>query len=164
MPRITNPDTAKWTPLEPALGDCLRRLAGGSAIYSPASRAIPGFPESGFKSDGALSDGRALLAVEVECKQCHPDTNVAKYWMLFDNYRVYERVILVHVFTPAFNSYPWRRKLAAFLAREMSQRLPFEYIALDRTSATDFDVVLAEVQGLLSKAAVDLGLARPVAP
>lgn len=107
--------------------------------------AIPGFPFDGFRADALLTDGKTLLAVEVELRQTHPDTNVGKYWIL-SKYHSYESVVLFHIYTPAFNSYPWRLKLGAFYAEKMQRELPFEYVLMDRRKDVDPVATLKNVQ------------------
>ena len=106
--------------------------------------AIPGFPTNGFRADGVLTNSRTLLALEVEVKQTHPDTNVGKYWLLTEHQK-YERVVLFHVYTPAFNSYGWRKTLGEFYAKRMAMESQFEYVLLDLRGATDHTAAYAEV-------------------
>src|SRR5690606_22360378 len=103
-----------------------------------------------FRADGLLTDGRKLLAVEVELKQNHPDTNVGKYWLL-SRYHAYESVVLIRVYTPAYNSYPWRMELGCFYAEKMKLELPFEYLLLDRRKVADPAVVFDELQQVLAR-------------
>jgi hypothetical protein len=88
------------------------------------------------------------LALEVEVRQTHPDTNVGKYWLLSEHCK-YERVTLFHVYTPAYNSYGWRKALGEFYAGRMSAELPFEYVLLDKRSSYDAEVAFAEVCAVL---------------
>jgi hypothetical protein len=85
-----------------------------------------------------------LLAVEVEVSQQHPDTNVGKYWLLA-RHRQYERVVLIHVYTPAYDSYGWPKTLGAFYAEKMKAEIPFEYVVINCRKATDVNVTLNEV-------------------
>lgn len=78
-----------------------------------------------------LTDGNILFAIEVEAGQMHPDTNVGKYWLLFDERKRYQKIILFHIYTPEFNSYEWRMKLGQFYAAKMKDVLPFEYRLFD---------------------------------
>jgi hypothetical protein len=109
------------------------------------NQAIPGFPWDGFRSDGVLTNGRDLLAVEVEAGQMHPDTNVGKYWLLYTR-KTYANIVLIHVYTPAFNSYGWRKALGEFYAQKMASEVPLEYVLLDYRSATDYDTTLRQVR------------------
>src|SRR5689334_5167870 len=160
MARFTDPVTAKWTALEQALGEVLCEIASPAATFCGPYTEIPGIPESGFKSDGLLATDKRLLAVEVECKQSHPDSNVSKYWMLHARHRAYERIEVVHVFTPAYTSYPWRMKLAAFIGEQCAARIPLRYWQLDLRAATDYAESLATVRTLLVERAIELGLAK----
>ena len=85
-----------------------------------------------------------MLALEVEVKQTHPDTNVGKYWLLSEHHP-YEKVILFHVYTPAYNSYGWRKTLGEFYASKMAMELPFEYHLLDFRNAKDTEAAFEEV-------------------
>lgn len=58
---------------------------------------------------------------------------------------------LFHVYTPEYNSYPWRLELGKFYASKMSEELPFEYYLLDlrQTESIDsaFDKVACAIEG-----------------
>ena len=96
-----------------------------------------------------LADNNTLLAVEVEASQTHPDTNVGKYWLLFEEKR-YNKVVLFHIYTPKFNSYPWRKRLAEFYFGKMRPEVPLEYIVLDYRKATDYGSTLEAIKRLIS--------------
>jgi len=102
-----------------------------------------------------ITDGKILVAIEVEAGQMHPDTNVGKYWLLHDEFKKYEKIILFHVYTPDYNSYGWRKKLAEFYASKMRAELPFEYILMDCRSSIDYAGILNTIKesiiGLLKK-------------
>jgi hypothetical protein len=125
-----------WYSFEERLARWLSQRESSALQFRNGYQAIPGFPSDGFRADALLTDGRTLLALEIEFKQTHPDTNVGKYWLLADH-KLYEKVILVHIFTPGYNSYPWRKTLGEFYADRMGKELPFEYIQLDLRSCTD---------------------------
>jgi hypothetical protein len=61
--------------------------------FTAGYNAIPGFPSDGFRSDGLLTDGKTIVALEVEVKQTHPDTNVGKFWLL-NEYYPYKKIAL----------------------------------------------------------------------
>lgn len=92
-----------------------------------------------------LTDGRVLVAVEIEASQTHPDTNVGKYWLLHAEHQRYEKIVLFHIYTPDFESYPGRKRLGEFYAEKMRGEVPLDYKMLDYRSATDYDLVLKEV-------------------
>lgn len=144
-----------WYLLENQIAEWMRSRANGGLVFRNGNQAIPGYPSDGFRADALLTDGRTLVAVEVEVKQTHPDTNVGKYWLLAEHQR-YERVVLLHVFTPGYNSYPWRKSLAEFYAKRMTQELPFEYVQVDARHRDDPELVLAEcvsaLNGMLERA------------
>jgi hypothetical protein len=122
----------------------------GIAGRQPAV-AIPGFQSNGFRADGILTDGKSLLALEVECKQSHPDTNVGKFWLL-NHTHPYRRMTLIHVFTPAYNSYGSRHALCQFYADKMNAEFGFEYFPVDRRQVadTDFEKVFGEICKVLT--------------
>lgn len=140
-----------WKQLERDLSDWLRRFGRPGLEYRGPFQAIPGFPTDGFRSDGLLTDGRVLLAIEVEAGQMHPDTNVGKYWLLHERYHAYERLVLIHVYTPDFTSYGWRKALGEFYATKMRLGVPLEYIELDHRKSTDYDTVLNEVRSCIEE-------------
>jgi hypothetical protein len=134
-----------WGSFERDLAAWVRRFSRPNLQFCAGWKAIPGFPSDGFRADALLTDSRKLLAVEVEVRQTHPDTNVGKYWLLSRHHR-YESVVLFHVYTPAYNSYGWRMELGKFYAEKMSAELPFQYFLLDRRRDTDVASTLLEVQ------------------
>ncbi len=117
--------------VEKILGDWLSSFSSQEIEFRNSYQAIIGYPSDGFRSDGMLTDGKVLITIEVEAGQTHPDTNVGKYWMLLDNHKNYSKAILFHIFTPAFNSYEWRMKLALYYAKKMEESVPFEYKLYD---------------------------------
>ena len=125
-----------WLSFEAQIAGWMKEFARSGLRFSAGRQCIPGFPSDGFRADGALTDGQTLLALEVEVRQNHPDTNVGKYWYLFEHH-AYKRVVLFHLFTPAFNSYGWHLKLGQFYADKMMAELPFEYVLMDHRRATD---------------------------
>lgn len=109
----------------------MKQFASEELTFTNRIQAIPSFPSNGFGADGLLTDGEVVLALEVEVKQTHPDTNVGKYWLL-SQYQAYVKVILFHVNTLGYTSYPWRLQLGEFYASKMAIELPFEYKLLDQ--------------------------------
>lgn len=138
----------RWLAFEAQLAEWMRAFERPGIEFCAGYRRIPGFPVSGFRADGLLTDGQCLVALEVEVRQTHPDTNVGKYWLLSEHH-AYERVVLFHVYTPAFNSYGWRMQLGQFYARKMQQQLPFEYVLLDRRSDVDVDATFRDVTSIV---------------
>ena len=137
-----------WLQLEGDVCGYLKSLVRPGLSYSGPKQCIPGFPTNGFKSDGCLTDGKSLLALEIEAAQMHQDTNIGKYWLL-QTVRPYERIALVHVFTPKFDSYAWRKQLGEFYVGQMPCSLPLDYIQLDRRKAMDYAAVLDEVKRIV---------------
>ncbi len=138
------PDFTPWLQFESKLAAWIESFARSALPFRAGRQAIPGFPSDGFRADALLTNGQVLLAVEVEVRQTHPDTNVGKYWLLSEHQR-YKKIVLFHVYTPAYNSYGWRKTLGEFYARKMSAELPFEYVLLDKRSSPDTDTAFAEV-------------------
>ena len=138
-----------WLNLENDLVKWLSKFSGENLQFRNSYQAIIGFPQDGFRSDGMLTDGKVLLAVEVEAGQMHPDTNVGKYWLLHTEYKAFEKIILVHVYTPRFDSYGWRKKLGEFYAKKMEAEIPFEYIPIDKRDSKDYEIVFNEVKRVL---------------
>lgn len=128
----------------------MKQFANQSLTFTNGFQAIPGFPSDGFRADALLTDGKVVVALEVEVKQTHPDTNVGKYWLL-NQYQPYEKVVLFHVYTPEYKSYPWRLQLGEFYASKMSQEIPFEYHLLDQRMATSTDASFRSVTAILEK-------------
>lgn len=139
---------AAWAQIESDLAGWMKDFSQYGLTFCAGRQCIPGFPVDGFRADGLLTNGRVLLALEVELKQNHPDTNVGKYWLL-TKHKKYEKVVLFHLYTPAFDSYGWRKTLGDFYAERMQLELPFEYILLDRRKATDANGTFEEVCSLL---------------
>lgn len=133
MPRVYHPD---WMSFEKQLATWMKGFVRPGLKYSAGFQAIPGFPSDGFRADACLTDGKTLIALEVEVRQSHPDTNVGKYWLLFEHHS-YERVVLFHLYTPAYNSYGWALQLGQFYARKMAATVPFEYVLMDHRESAD---------------------------
>jgi hypothetical protein len=134
-----------WTQLESDLSTWLKTFARPGLEYRGPNQAILGFPSDWFRSDGLLTDGRVLLAIEVEASQMHPDTNVGKYWLL-QRHRAFDKTILFHIYTPAYNSYKSRKALGEFYAEKMKSEMPLEYIQLDCRQATDYHATLTHLR------------------
>ena len=137
--------SSDWLKLEEDLAKWLRGYSSKHLIYKGPNQCIVGFPSNGFRSDGMLTDNNTLLAIEVEVTQTHPDTNVGKYWLLYE-IKKYNKIILFHIYTPKFNSYGWRIKLAEFLAEKMHAEVPIEYIILDYRTATKYGSSLESIK------------------
>ena len=121
----------------------LKQKATNGLIYRGPRQSIPGFNQNlsqgnniGFRSDGLLTDEKSLLALEIEAAQKHPDTNVGKYWLLQKTHP-YKKIVLVHVYTPRFNSYGWRKELGNFYAEMMGKMPQFSYHQLDFSYPAD---------------------------
>jgi len=135
-----------WSKLEKDLVDWLSNFSNENLQFRNSFQTIVGFPSDGFRSDGMLTDGNVLLAIEVEAGQTHPDTNVGKYWLLHSQIKKYRKIILFHVYTPKFKSYPWRKRLGEFYIDRMRGEVPIEYIQMDMRNVQEYDEVLFEVQ------------------
>jgi hypothetical protein len=146
MPKI--PDN--WKSFEKEIANWMRGFESDLVKFKNGYQAIPGFPSDGFRGDGVLTDGKILIAVEVELKQSHPDTNVGKYWLL-NHYYEYEKIVLFHVYTPAFGSYPWRLELGSFYAKKMTEEMSFEYKLIDERDSSDPAKSLRKVQGAVGR-------------
>ena len=133
-----------WLQFESQLAQWMEQLACPALKFSGGRQCIPGLPSDSFRADAALTNDRVLIAVEVEIRQTHPDTNVGKYWLLSDR-RIYDKIILFHIYTPAYNSYGWRKTLGEFYAEKMKIELPFEYVLLDKRHATDLGTAFQDV-------------------
>ena len=142
----------EWKQLEGDVATWLSSFGNDQIEYRNSRQAIPGFPSDGSKSDGLLASKDILLAVEIEVRQTHPDTNVGKYWLLYDEFKTYKKIVLFHVYTPGFNSYGWRMKLGEFYARKMQSEVPIEYVLLDHRGAKDYDAVLRDIKTKVSEA------------
>lgn len=140
--------SGKWAHFEHDVASWVKGYARPGLTFCGGYQAIPGFPSDSFRADALLTDGRHLLAVEIEVCQTHPDTNVGKYWLL-SRYKRYESIVLFHIYTPAFNSYPWRLELGRFYASHMASQLPFEYVLLDRRRDSDVESTFNDVTGLI---------------
>lgn len=138
-----------WKQLERDICQWLATFASEGIEFRNSYQAIVGFPSGGFRSDGMLADDRILVAVEVEAGQTHPDTNTGKYWLLAAEHKPYEKIVLFHVYTPDFNSYGWRKKLAEFYVERMSSEVPIDYVLLDYRTATDYDTTLTEIKATI---------------
>jgi hypothetical protein len=134
-----------WEQLEKDISEWLRTFRSATIQFCNANQAIAGFPSYGFRSDGMLTNGRILVAVEVEASQTHPDTNVGKYWLLHAKYKQYQKIILFHVYTPDCRSKS-RKELGEFYAEQMKGKVPLHYIPLDCTKAKDYDATLTEIK------------------
>lgn len=150
-----------WGRFEHDLAQWVRSFARPGLEFCAGRTRIPGFPTTGFRSDALLTDGRSLLAIEVEVRQTHPDTNVGKYWLLA-RHRSYESVVLFHVYTPAFDSYGWRMKLGQFYAERMEMELPFKYVLLDVRDRQDVGATLNEVQAKIQPRINAMFAERPI--
>jgi hypothetical protein len=145
----SSPDN--WLQFETRVSDWTQSSFAARLTCKHGRQAIPGYPSNGFRADALVTDGRVLIAIEIEVKQHHPDTNVGKYWLLA-KHRQYERVILFHIYTPGYNSYPWRKTLAEFYAAKMVEELPFEYVLIDlRRKDTDIEAAFSQVTELITE-------------
>jgi len=149
---VAMPIDADWLKFEVALAGWMGQFRRPNLIFTSGRQTIPGLPPGSFRADALLTNQNTLLALEVEVRQTHPDTNVGKYWLLADHCQ-YEKMILVHVYTPAYDAYEWRKTLGAFFASKMTQALPFEYHLMDLrrkdgtvTTQTAFEEVTLELQ------------------
>jgi len=138
-------ENIKWKQMVNELSSWLSTFTRDGIKFRNSYQAIIGFPPDGFRSDGMLTNGEVLIAIEVECRQTHPDTNTGKYWLLYRN-KCYKKIILFHIYTPDFNSYGWRKKLAEFYIEQMKSEVPIEYILLDFRNANDYNQTLVEIK------------------
>ena len=136
----------RWLNLESDIARWLEDNYSSRFQFRNPYQSIVGFPSDGFRSDGMITDGKTLLAVEIEAKQMHPDTNTGKYWLLHKKHKQYEKIILFHVFTPLFDSYGWRKTLAEFYITRMEKEIPIEYILKDFRKGVNYDIVLRELK------------------
>jgi hypothetical protein len=60
------------------------------------------------------------------------------------------------VYTPAYNSYGWRKALGEFYARRMAAEGRFEYILLDERGAADVAGALERVMVRVQRAVFDM--------
>lgn len=142
--------TGLWSRFERDLAEWLRGYARQGLRFCAGRTTIPGFPAKGFHADALLTDSRRLLAVEVEIRQSHPETNVGKYWLLSGHCR-YESIILFHIYTPTLDSCGRGMELGRRYAEKLAEELPFHYVVLDRRSARDPRATLEEVQSLIAQ-------------
>jgi len=140
-----------WKQLEKDLSNWLYTFARENIEFRNPYQAIIGFPYDGFRSDGMLTDGNILIAIEVEAGQMHPDTNVGKYWLLSTEYKYYAKISLFHIYTPDFDSYKRRKELAEFYVKKMCLEVPVDYVILDYRNATDYDATLSEIKSTIKK-------------
>jgi hypothetical protein len=145
--------------MEKELSGWLKQGESETLIFRGSHEAIKGFPNGGFRSDGMLTDGRTLIAIEVEAGQTHPDTNVGKYWILYQNHFKYQNTILFHIYTPNFNSYGWRKNLAEFYSTKMKAEMPFEYVLKDYRQAKNFEDTVSKIkESINSRLKLEFGL------
>jgi len=157
MARISGSDAAAWKALSSKIEHHLKAMSAEPLIFRCSHQSIVGFPEQSFRSDGMLTDGNALLAVEFEAGQNHPDTNVTKYWMLWHQYKKYERIVLIHIYTPLFSSYPWRMELGRFIAEQMrGQGVPLDYVLMDERGSRDWAASLERITRVINLRAREL--------
>jgi len=143
-----------WEAFETELNDLLSTIAQQcNLIYKEKKQDIYEKCPQGFKSDGLITDGKVLIALEIERTQKHPDTNVGKYWYVYEKCHKYDKIVLIHIYTPVFESYPWRVELGRFYADKMKEYgVPLEYIVMDyRGKQNDPDTALNEVAEILKK-------------
>jgi len=141
----------RWQQLEQDISRWLSTFASQQVEYRNSYQAIVGFPSDGFRSDGMVTNNSVLLAIEVEAGQTHPDTNTGKYWILYDKYKQYRKILLFHIYTPNYDSYGWRKKLAEFYICKMRREVPIEYFLLDYRDAQDYDSVLTNIKGKIAE-------------
>jgi len=139
-------DKQVWANFESEITTWLKENYSPRFQYKNPYQSIVGFPPQYFRSDGMITDGKTLLAVEVEARQTHPDTNTGKYWLLHKRYQQYQKIILFHVFTPLFDSYGCRKELAEFYVEEMKREVPIDYIPKDFRQGIDHENALSELK------------------
>ncbi len=143
---------ADWKQFEKEICKWLAGLAKKSNLeFRNSNQAIIGFPNDGFRSDGMVTNGETLFAVEVEAKQTHPDTNTGKYWLLHSRFRKYKKIVLIHIFTPAFDSYGWRKELAKFHVENMKKVVPIEYLLIELNQDQEYISALQDTKQALEK-------------
>ena len=140
-----------WQRLEQDMVNWLEKKYSSRLHFKNSHQAIEGFPTHGFQSDGMLSDGKTLLALEIETGQTHPDTNVGKYWFLYHEYKRYRKIILFHIYTPTFDSYGWRKKLAEFYVERLRSEVPLEYHLKDFRKSGPYEDVLKKIKREIQK-------------
>jgi hypothetical protein len=62
-------DPLEWLQFEKALAASVRIFEARGLTVRTGFQAIPGFPSDGFRADAVVTDGRRLVAVEVEVRQ-----------------------------------------------------------------------------------------------
>lgn len=137
-----------WKTFERELAIWMKSFSEYGLKFSAGYQSIPGFPSDGFRSDAALTNGRVLVALEVEVKQSHSDTNVGAHWLLSEHL-VYDKVIFIHLYTPGYNSYGWRKTLGEFYVKKMAETLPFQYHLLDQRQAVSYSKTMNEAKTFL---------------
>jgi len=141
-----------WKSMEKDLIDFLKSFKKNGIEFKNSHQAIIGFPLSdGFRSDGMLACKDILIAIEVECGQTHPDTNTGKYWLLYNKYQQYNKIILFHIFTPDFDSYGKRKELAEFYIEQMKKNIPIEYIQFDFRKENNYNQKLEEIKNIINE-------------
>ena len=147
----------EWTDLEKDLTEWIKRISEINQLeLRNSNKAIIGFPSDGFRSDGMLKINNTLIAIEVEAGQTHPDTNTGKYWLLYDQYKKYDKIILFHIYTPKFNSYNWRKKLGEFYIKKMKVNTPIDYILMDYRDSQIYDHVFTSVKENIKKRLINI--------
>jgi len=142
---------SSWQQLEKDISQWLAAFASDGIAFRNPFQAIVGFPSDGFRSDGMLANDDILIAVEIETRQTHPDTNIGKYWLLNIKHKLYKKIVLFHIYTPEFNSYGWRKKLAEFYIEKMRSEVPIDYILLDYRATKNYKATLAEIKALIGE-------------
>lgn len=145
----------EWITIEKDITSWLKEYSSDTLTYKSPNQCIIGFPSDGFRSDGMLTDNHTIIALEIEASQKHPDTNVGKYWLL-QTYKQYKSIILYHIYTPKYQSYPWRKKLAEFYVSKMKPEVPIEYVVLDYRKASNYFMTLKEIKEIIYKKLVDV--------
>lgn len=140
-----------WLQLEKDISKWLSTFASTNIQFRNSHQSIVGFPSNGFRSDGMLASDDTLIAVEVEAGQTHPDTNTGKYWLLHLEHKPYKKIILFQIYTPRFNSYGWRKRLAEFYVEKMKNEVPIEYILIDYRKAKDYDETLVKIKNIVEE-------------
>ena len=87
-----------WKNLESDICLWIKEQAPENVTYRNSHQSIIGFPPDGCRSDGMVTDDHTLVSIEVEAGQTHPDTNTGKYWLLYDSFKKYEKIILFFMF------------------------------------------------------------------
>lgn len=139
---------AFWKKLEDDLSEELRKLTEEELWYRNPYQSIIEDDQGGFRSDGCISNGEYLLAVEVEAGQPHLDTNTAEYWFIQARRHQFHKIVMLHIYTPDFNSYGSRKELADFLAEQMSGEFDFKQHVIDyrKKSENDYPTILEETK------------------